>query len=739
VRRWNGQLSANVDCEIIASAIFAHRVIIGACVERPTACILEGRNERSPKFLSHFLTIFLKCFWLSVPNDVPFGHCKFVQCRVLAGASTKAIVEVSLRNSRLEGDLDDDAVPDVGDIVQAFVVETSKKGCFLRLSRQVEGRTILKELCDGFLPDPTASFPTGRLIVGKVKGIHEPKKSTRGIIMEADIDMRESILTDAERKMQFDDLEIGSKYKGTVVRIEEYGVFVRLETSDISGLVHKSECSDKYVKNLANLFDPGDMVKVIVLKKDIEKKQVGFGMKASYFISDKDSDDESSGDEEEVDEQNGDNAMFSNDEIDSDDENYVSKLSSQIGGLDNDEESEDSDNDDDTDDEIDDSSSSKSADNNAKGFVDDRMASLDTNVGFDWSGGLEKAGETNQVSEDDSSSSDEEDENKTIKSSHKSRRKQAQRRKEEQEISLREAALADGTADESPETASDFERLLAGAPDSSELWIRYMAFHLTMANIPAAREVANRAFDRIEFRQEKEKLNVWCALLTLELKYGTDATLQTTLDRACQHNNPKHVYLRVCEMMVKHQDTTSSSEMLRKTDETFVKMCSKFRSKKTVWIAHLSYLLERGRHDEAQQVIQRSLLSLPAHKHIETLSKYASLTFTYGRAATARTVFDGLLKKYQKRLDVLFVYADQEIKHDHIAAARSLFRRVATNSGSKMDLATATNAPSQMKLNDKQMKRLFKKWYTFEELHGTEATQEGVKDAAREYVERSLK
>ena len=59
--------------------------------------------------------------------------------------------------------MEDDNVPEIGDTVQAFVVETSKKGCFLRLGRHIEGRTILKELCDGFLPDPAASFPTGRL------------------------------------------------------------------------------------------------------------------------------------------------------------------------------------------------------------------------------------------------------------------------------------------------------------------------------------------------------------------------------------------------------------------------------------------------------------------------------------------------------------------------------------------------------------------------------------------------
>jgi hypothetical protein len=68
------------------------------------------------------------------------------------------MVDVSLRPSRVEGDCDDDEAPEVGDTIQAYVVETNMKGCFLRLSRQTEGRTMLKELCDGFLPNPAASF-----------------------------------------------------------------------------------------------------------------------------------------------------------------------------------------------------------------------------------------------------------------------------------------------------------------------------------------------------------------------------------------------------------------------------------------------------------------------------------------------------------------------------------------------------------------------------------------------------
>ena len=79
------------------------------------------------------------------------------------------MVELSLRDSRLKGNMDDDRIPNPNEASTAYVVATTSKGCFVRLSRSVEGRVILKELSDDFVPNPATIFPPGRLIVGKVK------------------------------------------------------------------------------------------------------------------------------------------------------------------------------------------------------------------------------------------------------------------------------------------------------------------------------------------------------------------------------------------------------------------------------------------------------------------------------------------------------------------------------------------------------------------------------------------
>jgi rRNA biogenesis protein RRP5 len=636
-------------------------------------------------------------------------------------------LDVSLRPSRIEGDCDDDAAPVSGDTVQAYVIQTSKSGCFLRINRQVEGRAILKELSDGFLPNPSASFPPGRLVVGKVKEIRKANKVATCCQFVADIDMRGSELVDgSEKKVSFEDIEVGGKYKGTVTRIEDYGVFVRVENSEIGGLVHKSECSDLFIKSLDRMYDPGDLVKLLVLKKNKDKKQLGFSMKASHFEDDVDS-----GEDSVVSDEDAEGIVNRVDEdIDSEDENFGGKLAFQVEKHLDHEHDERGDASSSDDDDSVSTSKSASSDNASSGSESDGSPNrvLDTTVGFDWNDS-KATHEAKESSDDESVSNDGDDTGDGAKQpTHKSRKQQVQRRREEQEIARRETALADGTADDNPETADDYERMLTGDPNSSELWIRYMAFHVTLANVQAAREVANRAFSRIEFREEKEKLNVWSALLTMELKFGSEASLQDALDRACQTNNPKYVYLRFCEMM-ENQATGGSLESIQKADEAYAKMCKKFKTKKKVWIRHMMYLLKYGRHEEAQDLSKRALLSLKPYKHVETMSKFAQLVLEYGSAEKARTIFDGLLAKYPKRLDLLFVYADKETKHGEASVVRSLFSRV----------AKGIDDTFKMNLSDKQMKKLFKKWFSFEEEHGTESTQQQVKDAAREFVEKSSK
>lgn len=81
----------------------------------------------------------------------------------------------------------------------------------------------------------------------------------------------------------------------------------------------------------------------------------------------------------------------------------------------------------------------------------------------------------------------------------KSRQEAKLERKEaELKLSKREAELMEPSA--RPESAESFERLLLSSPDSSLLWLQYMAFQLQATQIEQARAVAERALKTISFR-----------------------------------------------------------------------------------------------------------------------------------------------------------------------------------------------------------------------------------------------
>ncbi|SJN35233.1 Polyribonucleotide nucleotidyltransferase [Marinilactibacillus psychrotolerans 42ea] len=64
-----------------------------------------------------------------------------------------------------------------------------------------------------------------------------------------------------------EEVEVGKIYNGTVKRIEKFGAFVEIIKGK-DGLVHVSELSDKYIKNVEDVISVGDVLKVKVTEVD---------------------------------------------------------------------------------------------------------------------------------------------------------------------------------------------------------------------------------------------------------------------------------------------------------------------------------------------------------------------------------------------------------------------------------------------------------------------------------------
>ena len=213
------------------------------------------------------------------------------------------------------------------------------------------------------------------------------------------------------------------------------------------------------------------------------------------------------------------------------------------------------------------------------------------------------------------------------------------KRKKKKQIEL------DLTADmhaKTPGSTADFERVLLGSPNSSYLWIQYMSFQLQLSEIERAREVAKRALNTISFREERERLNVWIALMNLENVYGTDESLESVFRDAARHCEPKAVYLKLASILEessKHEvnfffsffgfylcvpfkdvERFRSSPIThgvchsQKAEEQYKRSCKKFGQSSKVWTLFSEYYLRRGDVEQARGLLPRSLQSLEKRK-----------------------------------------------------------------------------------------------------------------------------
>jgi rRNA biogenesis protein RRP5 len=296
----------------------------------------------------------------------------------------------------------------------------------------------------------------------------------------------------------------------------------------------------------------------------------------------------------------------------------------------------------------------------------------------------------------------------------KSKRREKQKDKEEREkkIQAAEGRLLEHHA---PENADEFEKLVRSSPNSSFVWIKYMAFMLSLADIEKARSIAERALRTINIREEEEKLNIWVAYFNLENEHGNppEESVKKVFERARQYCDPKKVYLALLGVYER-------TEQYKLADKLLDEMIKKFKQSCKIWLRKIQSSLKQN-EEAIQSVVNRALLCLPRHKHIKFISQTAILEFKCGVADRGRSLFEGVLREYPKRTDLWSVYLDQEIRLGEDDVIRSLFERAIS-----------------LSLPPKKMKFLFKKFLEYEKSVGDEERVEYVKQRAMEYANSTL-
>ncbi|KAJ1460335.1 hypothetical protein M885DRAFT_612395 [Pelagophyceae sp. CCMP2097] len=622
------------------------------------------------------------------------------RCIVLAApdGSGGAFWHVSLRASRLATNNVVETRPVAGRIQAGFVTGAdAKKGVFVQLSRGFSGRVLLKDLADGYVADVLKAFPTGKLVAPLVLSL-----GSKGV----ELSLRSKTI---ERLAQVEskwgsELKAGCKLSGVVTRVEVYGAFIKLDDAPLgfeSGLCHKSELADEFVSDVSQRLHKGDKVKCVVLEVEApvppqHRHKLKLGLKPSYFKGDaeeeEEDDEEGEDDAEDAEVDEGDDEEGDDDDDDdAANEAALARVDAMLAGDSDDDVAVDDDDEDDAEENGDDA---EEEDEDEDEDEDDapKAAPRSNSRSLAWD---DDDGDAAAAVAEDSSDDDDADEVDDYE---------------------RETELAADGSD--PKSTADFERVLIGRPNDGGLWMRYMDHVAATQDLARARAVAQQALERINYRDEASRLDVWAKLISLEKDGGTAESLAAAVDSACASVSPQGVLVRAAELCDAAGDAAAADLYFRRAEK---------RSKRAdavsqeTWAAHWRSRLSAGDADGANNVLKRAIQAAPARDAVALRLRFASAEFDVGSAERAKTLFDALAREFPKRLDIWTVYVAKHLKRGDVAGARGVHEQCAA-------------AP----LPPKQMQAALKKFAEFEKEHGTKAQQLAVKDLAKRYVESRL-
>jgi len=567
----------------------------------------------------------------------------------------------------------------VSDVVRGFVKLVRDNGIIVALGPRVEAFVRVSDLSDAFIKDWKSAFEVDQLVKGKILSVDPALNHVQMSLKASHVD--KSYVP----PQSWSDLQTGDVVTGKVRKVEDFGVFIDVDNTQprVSGLCHRSQIADKQVVDIKKLYDSSDVVKAKILSIDMENKRISFGLKASLFRNQEDSDEEMDDGE--------DLTQFDEDDA-SGDEGGIELDLSAVQDVESDDEA----------------ASEMSVDDETS--LAAPSGGLKTR-GFDWTGDALDSTTTAAVASDT--------ENDATVS--KKRKRKAQ-------------TFEDKTGDldsNGPQSNADYERLLLTSPHSADLWIQYMAFQLRLSEIQAARDIGRRALRTIHMREMDAKLDVWIALLNLEVSYGDEESVAAVFNEAVQVQDPYTVHERMAEIWI-------AAARIEKADEAYAAMAAKkeFRTSPDLWVRYATFLFEKADDAaKARGLLSRALLSVHEREKRALTSRFAGLEFktVNGDAERGRTIFEGLVAEWPKWTQGWDMWVDlergllkrgdsdddQDTKTDAMGRVRGLFERM-----------------TKGKMKKRRARFVFKRWLEFEEKEGTTRDVERVKAIAKEYVEK---
>jgi len=255
IRGWENIVTTKKEGDIVRGKV-SRRIKGGLLVDIGVPVFLPASQVdiRKPGDISRFIGQEVECKILKIDTE---GRNIVVSRRKLIEEERQSSKEKLL--SEIE----------VGQLRKGVVKNIADFGVFVDLGG-LDGLLHISDLSWGRISHPSEVVQLDETIECMVIGVDKQhEKISLGLKQKS-----ASPWEQVEKKYS-----IGSRVKGQVVNIMNYGVFVRLEEG-IEGLVHISEMSwTKRITHPGEMLNLGDEIEVVVLDVNREKQEISLGLK----------------------------------------------------------------------------------------------------------------------------------------------------------------------------------------------------------------------------------------------------------------------------------------------------------------------------------------------------------------------------------------------------------------------------------------------------------------------------
>ncbi|MBN2019007.1 MAG: 30S ribosomal protein S1 [Sedimentisphaerales bacterium] len=255
IRGWENIINTKKEGDVVKGKV-VRRIKGGLLVDIGVPVFLPASQVdiRRPGDISRFIGKEVECMILKIDVD---GRNIVISRRKLIEEERRLSKEKIL------------AEIEAGQIRKGIVKNIADFGVFIDLGG-VDGLLHISDLSWGRVNHPSEVVHLDEEIECVVIGVDKPnEKISLGLKQKTP-----SPWENVEEKYS-----VGSKIKGKVVNVMNYGVFVRLEDG-IEGLVHISEMSwTKRLNHPSEMLNVGDEVEVMVLNVNKDKQEISLGLK----------------------------------------------------------------------------------------------------------------------------------------------------------------------------------------------------------------------------------------------------------------------------------------------------------------------------------------------------------------------------------------------------------------------------------------------------------------------------